>query len=141
MGADGIRSGGRSRRQVSCGFPRDNQSRSASANNKTLHALTSAAMVLPGLMLQPAQATEVDADSFSFQYYRFQEGKRNLFNVPNKLDPIQADVIHATGRLSLTDRVKFNFNYTRDTWSGATPARSSAAAIALPPSSAPLMEA
>jgi uncharacterized protein DUF3570 len=122
MSAVGIRSGGKRQRQVNSA--RDSQSCSTSKNNKTLHALTSAAMVLPGLMLQPAQATEVDADSFSFQYYRFQEGKRNLFNVPNKLDPIQVDVIHATGGLSLTDRLKFNFNYTRDTWSGATPVTS-----------------
>ena len=98
-----------------------NKSHPVSAKNKSLQALTSAAMVLPGLLLQPAQATDVDADSFSFQYNRFQEGKRKLFNVPNKLDPIQAEVLQATGRVSLTDRVKFTFNYTRDTWSGATP--------------------
>jgi Protein of unknown function (DUF3570) len=124
MGADGKQAGWRSQR-IASGCPsRDIQSCRISTKNKSLQALTSAAMVLPGLMLQPAQGAEVDADSFGFQYYRYQEGKRNLYNVPNKLDPIMADVIHATGRLSLTDRVKFNFGYTRDTWSGATPVTS-----------------
>lgn len=89
--------------------------------NKTLHALTSAALVLPGLLLSTAQASNASLDSFDFQYNRFQEGKRNLFTVPNKLKPIQADVIQASGRVSLSDRVKFSFNYTRDVWSGATP--------------------
>lgn len=124
MGADSIQAGRKNQRLASCRSSPDAQSCRVSAKNKSLQALTSAAMVLPGLMLQPAQAAEVDADSFSFQYYRFQEGKRNLFNVPNKLDPIHADVIHATGRFSLTDRIKFNYNYTRDAWSGATPVTS-----------------
>ena len=90
-------------------------------SNSTLQALTSAALVLPGLLLTPAQAANANLDSFSFQYNRFQEGKRNLFTVPNKLSPIQADVLQTSGRVSLTDRVKFTFNYTRDVWSGATP--------------------
>ena len=121
MSADGIQPGESSQCQTCCFSTCESKSYRKTENNKTLQALTSAAMVLPGLLLQPVQAADVDADSFSFQYNRFQEGKRKLFNVPNNLDPIQADVLHATGRFSLTDRVKFNFNYTRDTWSGATP--------------------
>ncbi len=96
----------------------------SSSKNNALQALTSAALVLPGLLLSPAslaQTVDPGLDSFSFQYSRFQEGKRNLFNVPNNVKPIQADVIHAMGSLSLTDRVKFSYNYSRDTWSGATP--------------------
>nr|MCH9638636.1 DUF3570 domain-containing protein [Betaproteobacteria bacterium] len=97
-------------------------------NNTALHALTSAALVLPGLLLtSTTNATTASnyLDSFSFQVNRFQEGKRNLFNVPNNLDPIQADVLQANGSLSLTDRVNFTFAYTRDVWSGATPVTSS----------------
>ncbi len=93
--------------------------------NTALHALTSAALVLPGLLLSTAEAANASLDSFNFQYNRFQEGKRNLFTVPNKLEPIQADVIQASGMVSLSDRVKFSFNYTRDVWSGATPVTTS----------------
>ncbi|MDP1558993.1 MAG: DUF3570 domain-containing protein [Nitrosomonas sp.] len=89
--------------------------------NGALQALTAAALVLPGLVLSTVEASNVSTDSFSFQYSRFQEGKRNLFTVPNNLKPIEAEVIHASGNLLLTDRVKFSYNYSRDTWAGATP--------------------
>src|SRR5680860_1024276 len=77
--------------------------------NGALQALTSAALVLPGLLLSSAEAADPSLNSFSFQQSRFQEGKRNLFNVPNNLSPIQADVLQASGSLSLTDRVTFSF--------------------------------
>ncbi len=93
--------------------------------NGALQALTSAALVLPGLLFTSAEAADPSLNSFSFQQSRFQEGKRNLFNVPNDLSPIQADVLQAMGSLSLTDRVTLSFGYTRDVWSGATPVTSS----------------
>ncbi|MBK8816322.1 MAG: DUF3570 domain-containing protein, partial [Methylococcaceae bacterium] len=40
---------------------------------------------------------------------------------PQNLNPIEVDSLHGSGRFTLTDRVKFAFNYTQDTWSGATP--------------------
>lgn len=86
---------------------------------KTLQALTSAALVLPGLLLTSAHAA--DKDRVNFQYSRYQEGERNLFGVPNNLKPISADVLHGSGSLSLNDRTKFFYSYTQDTWSGATP--------------------
>ncbi len=98
-----------------------NQQKASNKSNGVLQALTSAALVLPGLLLTSAEAADANLDSFSFQYNRFQEGKRKLFTVPNNLNPIQADVIQASGNVSLTDRVKFTFSYTRDVWSGATP--------------------
>jgi len=85
----------------------------------TLHALTSAALVLPGLLIAPGHAA--GTDRINFQYSRYQEGERNLFGVPQSLKPITADVLHGSGNLSLTDRTKFSFGYTQDTWSGATP--------------------
>ncbi len=91
----------------------------AAGGSKTLQALTSAAVVLPGLLLSSAQAAE--GDHINFQYSRYQEGKRNLFGIPNSLDPIRADVLHGSGVFSLTDRAKFSFNYTQDIWAGATP--------------------
>jgi hypothetical protein len=84
----------------------------------TLHALTSAALVLPGLLMSgPATGK----DRINFQYSRYQEGERNLYGVPQSLKPISADVLHGSGIFSLTDRIKFSFGYTQDTWSGATP--------------------
>lgn len=85
----------------------------------TLHALTSAALVLPGLLIAPGHAA--GTDRINFQYSRYQEGERNLFGVPQSLKPITADVLHGSGNFSLTDRTKFSFGYTQDTWSGATP--------------------
>jgi len=84
-----------------------------------LQALTVAALALPGLM-QPAPCL-ADDDEVDFQYSHYQEGKRNLFTVPNNLNPIEVDSIFGTSKISLTDRIKFAFNYTQDTWSGATP--------------------
>lgn len=87
-------------------------------SRNTLHALTSAALVLPGLLITPGHA--VGKDRINFQYSRYQEGERNLYGVPS-LKPISADVLHGSGIFSLTDRTKFSFGYTQDTWSGATP--------------------
>jgi hypothetical protein len=59
-------------------------------------------------------------DRVNFQYSRYQEGERNLYGVPS-LKPITADVLYGSGIFSLSDRSKFSFGYTQDTWSGATP--------------------
>ncbi|HNP27044.1 MAG TPA: DUF3570 domain-containing protein, partial [Nitrosomonas sp.] len=94
----------------------------AACASKTLQALTSAALVLPGLLMTTAHATEVaGGDRINFQFSRYQEGKRNLFGTPNDMNPIRADVLHGSGIFSLTDRAKFSFSYTQDVWSGATP--------------------
>lgn len=103
-----------------------------SNHNNLYHRLTAAALALPGLLPIAAQAAE--EDSVDFQYSHYQEGKRDLsglaydFNggfystkLPNQLNPIEVDSIHGSGRFTLTDRIKFAFNYTQDTWSGATP--------------------
>ncbi|SER70777.1 Protein of unknown function [Nitrosomonas sp. Nm51] len=90
-----------------------------SGSSKTLQALTSAAVVLPGLLLPTVQAA--DGDHINFQFSRYQEGKRNLFGLPNSQNPIRADVLHGSGLFTLTDRAKFSFGYTQDIWSGATP--------------------
>lgn len=89
-------------------------------SKNTLHALTSAALVLPGLLMPP-MAQAAPGDRINFQYGRYEEGARNLYGVPTKYAPISADVLHGSGVFSLTDRTKFTFGYTQDTWSGATP--------------------
>jgi Protein of unknown function (DUF3570) len=39
----------------------------------------------------------------------------------NDLNAIEVDGLHGGAKVSLTDRIKFAFNYTQDTWGGATP--------------------
>ncbi len=101
----------------------------------SLSRLTSAALLLPGLLQNAAHAAE--DDSIDFQYSHYQEGKRGAtftdstnsitgmpvrnIKVPNNRNPIEVDSIHGSAQVSLTDRIKFAFNYIEDTWSGATP--------------------
>ncbi|MEQ1559603.1 MAG: DUF3570 domain-containing protein [Methyloglobulus sp.] len=104
------------------------------AANLSLKALTAAALILPGLFQSTAHAAE--EDSIDFQYSHYQEGKREGINrlmtnsvtgisskyaIPNNRNPIEVDSLHGSARITLTDRIKFAFNYTEDTWSGATP--------------------
>ncbi|GKS69068.1 protein of unknown function [Nitrosomonas sp. PY1] len=90
------------------------------ALSSALHALTSAALVLPGL-LTSSPALTAPGDRINFQYGRYEEGYRNLYGVPNPYKSISVDVLHGNGVFSLTDRTKFSFSYTQDTWAGATP--------------------
>ncbi|MEQ1913750.1 MAG: DUF3570 domain-containing protein [Sideroxydans sp.] len=91
----------------------------------SLHALTAAALILPGLLPTSASAGEDDQLKFGYQYY--EEGYRpgvdpNPITGPHtKKPPIIAESITGTGSFSLTDRIKFAFNFLQDTWSGATP--------------------
>ena len=87
--------------------------------NLTLNAFTAAALLLPGLVVPSAHAA--DNDEMDFQYSHYQEGKRNIGDVPNSKNPIEVDTIQGGAKTSLSDRVKFTFKYTQDTWSGATP--------------------
>ncbi len=100
----------------------------------SLQALTAAALALPGLLAAPPTMAEDDEVDFSYSHY--QEGQRSgnsllLYNavsgvyknyaLPKPAAPIEADTIRGSARVSLTDRIKFGFNYIEDIWSGATP--------------------
>jgi hypothetical protein len=99
----------------------------------SLNTLTTAALLLPGLLSPIVHAAE--GDEVDFQYSHYQEGKRNISSVvtnaesgentvsgiKNALNPIEVETLHGSAKISLTDRVKFAFNYTQDTWGGATP--------------------
>ena len=100
------------------------------AEPPTIYKLTAAALVLPGLI--PIFVNAADDDSVDFQYSHYQEGKLDIYGLnflnndaptklPQNLNPIEVDGIHGSARVSLTDRIKFSFNYLQDTWSGATP--------------------
>ena len=89
--------------------------------SKTLKTLTSAALLLPGLVVHTGQAADPSRANINFQYTRYQEGKRDLLGTRSDLNPIMVDTLHGTGGFLLTDRLRFSFGYTQDTWSGATP--------------------
>ncbi len=82
--------------------------------SKALHLLTAAALALP---LTAVYAGDEEA---TFQYGHYDEGARNLFNIQSALKPIQVDSLQTSTKLKLSDRVRLAFNYTQDTWSGAT---------------------
>jgi hypothetical protein len=95
--------------------------------NTSLKALTAAALSLPGLFSPMGHAAE--GDEVDFQYSHYQEGKRNISIMSGpppaigskSLNPIEVDSLHGSANVSLTDRIKFAFNYVQDTWGGATP--------------------
>jgi hypothetical protein len=102
-------------------------------NYSSLQVLTRAALVLPGLFVPVVHAAE--GDEVDFQYSHYQEGKRNISSVvsdsqtgdnsvkgiKNAANPIEVESLHGHSNVALTDRIKFAFNYTQDTWGGATP--------------------
>lgn len=83
-----------------------------------IKALTAAAITLPGLLHNPALAYEEEA---SFSYGHYQEGKRELYGAQSAFSPIEVESVQGSGKWKLTDRIKFAFNYSQDTWGGATP--------------------
>ncbi|MGR9037819.1 MAG: DUF3570 domain-containing protein, partial [Gammaproteobacteria bacterium] len=87
-------------------------------NASALNALSAAALALPGLVLPAAQAAD---DEFGVQYGHYQEENRNLYGVESEFRPITVDTLQGSGNIKITDRTKFTFNYTQDTWTGATP--------------------
>lgn len=90
----------------------------ATTDNKlsgALQALTAAALALP--LLSTVRAD----DAISFQYGHYQEGKRQLFGGSSNFHPIEVESLQTNAHVRLADRLKFVFNYSQDTWSGATP--------------------
>ncbi len=90
------------------------------AASASLQALTAAALLLPGLMPAPVQAAASD-EEVSFLYGYYEEGERDLFGVNSRFDPIAVNSLLGSSKIRLSDRLKAAFNYTQDSWSGATP--------------------
>ncbi|HET8706210.1 MAG TPA: DUF3570 domain-containing protein, partial [Pseudomonadales bacterium] len=84
-----------------------------------LAALMFAALALPGLNPQNAEAA--DAETASFQYGHYQESARHLGGVKSKFDPIQADSLHTRLQFNLNTQLQGEINVLEDAWSGATP--------------------
>lgn len=83
-----------------------------------LHALTAAALALPGLAASPAHAQD---NAVVVQWGRYQETSRDLFGLSSKYAPLQSDSLQASAWAAFTDRLKGVLNFRQDTWSGATP--------------------
>ena len=84
-----------------------------------LKRLTLAATALPGLLAAPLLYAEDEEGAFNYSYY--QEGKRNLYGLPNSMQPIRVDTLNSTGHIQLSAFDQLHFNYIQDSWSGATP--------------------
>jgi len=85
-------------------------------NNKTLLALTSAALALPGMAPRTALSLDIGGLEIGdieggFQYSHYEEGD----------DRINADTYQGTVTLPLTGRLNLNGHWIVDAWSGATP--------------------
>ncbi len=95
---------------------------SAKPKGVALRALRAAALALPGLAV--AKGAIADELQYTFDYQRYTEGERNLWGRPYfdlNLKPIEVDSFGFTVEGDLVDRLSFGFDYTQDTWSGATP--------------------
>ena len=101
-----------------------NAAHELSAQSKSLIALTSAALALPGL----AQGAPGDVASFQYGHYK-QSAWQLLDGLKSQYSPLQVDNIEANGLITLEDRWRFGFNYAQDTWSGATPVASAPYAL------------
>jgi hypothetical protein len=84
-----------------------------------LQALTTAALLLPGLLATTTRAAETA--TLTLQASRYEEGKRDLIDVTSDLPVLQADTLHLSGAVMLRERMRLAFGLTQDTWSGATP--------------------
>lgn len=124
------------KQQKTCSRPNTEQNLIEARKSKvspSLKAFFAAALALPGLMLTPYEAYAADDDEVEFGYSHYQEGNRTVYgnNSPAYIEassiklptpkPIEAESLFGHARVSLTDRVKFGFNFTQDTWAGATP--------------------
>ncbi len=89
------------------------------APSVALQALTTAALLLPGLLASAALAAE--PDTLNLQVSRYSEGKRDLLDVDSGLKALRADSLHLSGGLMLRDGLRLAFGLGQDAWSGATP--------------------
>jgi len=84
-----------------------------------LRHLTLAALALPGLV--PCSMAADAADSLSFDYAHYEEGRRRLYGYNEKFAPLSADTLRAHGSVTLAPGWQAALDFTQDTWSGATP--------------------
>ena len=90
----------------------------------------SLALLIAAALALPLTTTYASEEEASFQYGHYEDGARNLFNAQSGFKPIQVDSIQTNTKLKLADRVRLAFNYTQDTWSGATPVTTAPLAFA-----------
>lgn len=91
---------------------------SRARGHNALHALTAAALALPGLSASPSAAQD---NAAVVQFGRYQETSRDLFGLSSRYDPLRSDSLLASAWATLPERWSGVLNLRQDTWSGATP--------------------
>lgn len=87
-----------------------------------LDALALAALALPGIVCNPAQAQDSAADdSVAVQAAHHRESRRALAGLPHSATPLRADSLQLQGSRVLDGRHTLQLGWMQDTWSGATP--------------------
>ncbi|MCB1670804.1 MAG: DUF3570 domain-containing protein [Gammaproteobacteria bacterium] len=97
------------------------QSENARAASHALQALTSVALLIPGMIPPGALGAELISSGINVQYSQYQEGQRDLINVKSGREALNVEVLHLDGRVELPAGRFITYSYTQDTWSGATP--------------------
>ena len=82
------------------------------STHHSIKSLTFAALALPGIVTSTDVSADEEEGSFTYGYY--QEGKRNLYGLPNNIQPIRVDTISSTGKIATDPFNQFSFNYIQD---------------------------
>jgi len=104
-------------REIACGMRRR-----AARRKRSLQALGAAALLLPGMLTNAAQAAEVEETELRYTHYD-EGGQLSWVGVEGLIprrDPITVDGVAASVKLALADRWKLAFGLLQETWSGAT---------------------
>ncbi len=86
-----------------------------------LQLLSAAALLLPGVLVEPVHAADAATERVALQMSRHEEGRRDLESIRSSLAPIRVDVLQGSVNLRALDRLRLSASYSQDTWSGATP--------------------
>ncbi len=97
------------------------ESKAQTPKHGALHALTAAALALPGLMQSAPAVAQTPDNAVVTQFGHYEEGNRELYGVSSKFKPLETDSIQASTWFTPTDRLTATVNFRQDTWSGATP--------------------
>lgn len=88
-----------------------------------LRALTLAAAALPNMLPACAQAFEIEQAQLNYSHY--EEGGRDFARGPaiglKRPPDLKVDTVRGGLRLKLDERLSASFDFSQDTWSGATP--------------------
>ncbi len=90
-------------------------------STSVVQALTSVAVLIPGISPTVVGAAEFLGSGLNFQHSQYQEGQRDLIEINSGREALNVEVLHLDGRIQLPAGRFLSFGYTQDTWAGATP--------------------